>query len=440
MPSRPPLDGHNFIAQAIAHGATAIVGTKNLPTELGVPYIQVLDSRAALGDLARAYWGDPGAKLKLIGVTGSKGKSTTTTLIHHLLEHAGVVVARISTVGVSYRGQEEVLSGHFTTPEAPEVQALLSRFVDAGCTHAVLEVSSHALALERVRGLEFDTGVWVNFIADDHLDFHGTAEHYFAAKRQMLEHSNYGILNSDDLHYPQANLKHQSYGLQNIHADWRATHVREYTAGLSFEVQSPLRRFDVEAPMIGMFNVSNILAALACAARYGLDVPELRDGLATFMGVPGRMQIVQAKPFRVINDFAHTEASVRAALQTLRQNTSGRIILLVGAAGERDVARRDGIGRAAVGADEVIFTEEDCRGENLDAILQTMRNAFILAGGRNVSIVPDRREAITQAMRFARTGDTVLLAGKGHERTLERAGETILWDETSEAKLALKNL
>ena len=433
LPTRPPLDGHDFIAKALEKGASAVVGTRAL--DLRAPYIRVSNDRQALGDLSSAFWGFPAKAMKIVGVTGSKGKSTTTALIHHLLENAGLRAARISTVGVRYAGIDEVLPGHFTTPEAPQVQELMAKFVGAACTHAVLEVSSHALALERVRGIRYDVGVWTNLEAE-HLDFHGTIDAYFAEKRKLLERSTFAVLNREDGHFPQLEMPHWSYGTGG---DWRAEDVRETTRGLEFRVLSPIGDFEASVPMIGGFNALNALAAMATAARLGLSTQQIRDGLSSFPGVPGRMQIVQSEPFRVINDFAHTENSIRAALETLRETTPGRIILVVGAAGERGHERRTGIARAAAhGADLTVLTEEDHRTESLESILETMRTAFLDSGGKTFHLEPDRREAIRWALQNARAGDTVLLAGKGHERTMERGTDAIPWDETAEARDALR--
>lgn len=435
LPTRPPLDGHAFIERALELGAVAVVGTRELESD--VPYIQVSNDRQALGDLSSAFWDFPARQLKIIGVTGSKGKSTTATLIHHLLERAGIAAARMSTVGVRYAGHDEVLPGHFTTPEAPQVQELLSKFVSAGCSHAVLEVSSHALALERVRGITYDVGVWTNLEAE-HLDFHGTMDAYFREKRKLLERSGFGVLNREDAYYPQLEMPHWSYGTGG---EWSAEHLRETAQGLEFDVLSPIGAFEAFVPMIGGFNAQNALAAMASAAKLGLEVQQIRDGLSSFPGVPGRMQIVQTEPFRVINDFAHTENSVRAALETLRATTPGRIILVVGAAGERGLERRTGIARAAAqGADLTVFTEEDHRTESLDAILETMGATFVEFGGTRFHLEPDRREAIRWAIRNATPGDTVLLAGKGHERTIERGTDVLPWDETAEARAALERL
>lgn len=431
-PSRAPLDGHDFIPQAIQRGAAGIVGAKNL--ELPVPYLKVADARKALADLSAAFWGHPAKQLKLIGVTGTKGKTTVAVLTHHLLQFARPPIGRISTVGVRIGEEELFLSGHFTTPEAPQVQEMLARFVAAGCPGAVLEVSSHALALERVRGLEYEVGIWTN-LSPDHLDFHGTMERYFAAKQLLLRRSRFGILNREDPYYPQLpGLEHWSYGQGG---DWQAEHLLETAGGLHFRVKSPLGAFRVSLPAIGKFNALNALAAMAAAARLGAKIPELQAGLEFFPGVPGRMQIVQATPFRVIVDFAHTESSVRAALEGLRPTTRGRLVIVVGAAGERGAERRTGIGRAAGElADFAVFTEEDHRSESLEAILQTMAEAARAVGGQ-YALIGDRREAIRWAIQHAEPGDTILLAGKGHERTLERGGEVLPWDEVEEARKAL---
>jgi UDP-N-acetylmuramoyl-L-alanyl-D-glutamate--2,6-diaminopimelate ligase len=436
LPSRPPLDGHDFIAKALENGAVAIVGTRESST-LEIPYFSVKNDRQAVADLSAAFWEFPGHKLELIGITGSKGKTTTTVLTHHILEQSGLKVGRISTVGIRYNGIEEFLPGHFTTPEAPAVQKLLAKFVTAGCTHAVLEISSHALELERVRGLEFTVGGWVNFIADDHLDLHGTAKNYFLAKRKLLEHSKFGVLNRDDATYPQLKMPHWSYGNQG---DWQILEARETTEGLDMRVESPLGMFETRVPMIGIFNGANALAAMAIGAKMGLSLSQLKSGLESFPGVPGRMQLLRTKPFRVINDFAHTEASLTAALETLRPTTTGKIILVVGAAGERDVSRRTGIARAAaLNADFTVFTEEDHRTESLSEILQMMATEARVHHG-NFVLEPDRRAAIRLALEQAKPGDTVLLAGKGHERTLERGLDVLPWDENLEARAILQTL
>jgi UDP-N-acetylmuramoyl-L-alanyl-D-glutamate--2,6-diaminopimelate ligase len=458
MAGRATLDGHDFIPAALENGAAVIVGSKPLESiglALNVPYIQVAHPRAALADLSSAIHGHPGRKLSLLGVTGSKGKTTTAVLLHHLLEASGVWAGRVSTIGGRFRGQDFMLPGHFTTPEAPQVFETLARFVREGGTHAVLEVSSHALELDRVRGLQFDVGVWTNFSGDDHVDFHGSERAYLNAKRTLLERSSVAVLNRDDSSYAalRNDFAHVAYSLERHGSqpdvlEWRAEDVRESADGLRFTVNAPGWGFAAFVPMIGGFNASNAMAALMAAATVlfkrgwsNARVAEaLQRGLKSFPGVPGRMQMLQTAPFRVINDFAHTGASLRAALETLRTTTQGRLILVIGAAGQRDPARRTGIGEAAArGADVTIFTEEDHRTEPLEEILDAMREAYLGAGGDegNLEVITDRREAIRRAVKLARVGDTVLLAGKGHERTLERGTEFLPWDENAQARAAL---
>lgn len=432
LPSRPPLDGHDYIQQALERGAVAVVGTKEL--NLPVPYLKVVDARATLADLSAAFWDYPAKKLELIGVTGSKGKTTTTMLIHHLLQSANPPVGQLSTIGIKIGDRDLLLPGHFTTPEAPQVQEILHKFVEAKCERAVLEVSSHALALERVRGLEYGVGVFTNLF-EDHLDFHGTMENYFAEKRKLLERSKFRVINADN-EWTQTLVGSSNSWSYGETGDWQAYDVLEDASGLSFMVKSPLGNIHVRVPMIGRFNVSSVLAALATVSARALELSELPELLQGFPGVPGRMQLVQAEPFRAIVDFAHTGASLRAALQTLRPTTKGRLVVVIGAAGNQDSSRRAGIGQVAAElADFAVFTEEDHRSENLDAILHTMSEAH--GDPKRHILVPDRREAIRWAVEHANPGDTLLFSGKGHERTLERNGETLAWNEVEEVRREL---
>ncbi len=433
--SRPALDGHDFIAEALAKGAAAVVGTREL--NLPVPYLRVEDSRVALADLSAAFFGHPASKLSLVGVTGSKGKTTTSVLIHHLLNSARAPVGLVSTAGLRIGTKEKFLPGHFTTPEAPELQHALLEFVEAGCKLAVLEVSSHALALERVHGLQFQVGVFTNLEAE-HLELHQTMENYLCEKEKLLERSLFSIINRESPYYQRlASRLHWSFGSGG---DWQAKLLEENAQGLLFEVSSPVGGFRANLPLTGKFNISNALAAMAASAKMGLGAPALQSALKNFPGVEGRMQIIQALPFRVVVDFAHTEESLRAALAALRPTTKGRLVVVVGAAGERDPGRRTGLGRvAALEADHAIFTEEDHRTESLEAILTAMAETAKRTGG-SFEVIPDRREAIRHALASAQAGDTVLLAGKGHERTLERGTAVLPWNEALEAKKVLGEL
>ncbi|MCS6868723.1 Mur ligase family protein [Thermus sp.] len=436
LPHRKPLDGHDFIPEALARGAIAVVGERDLT--LPVPYLRVADSRLALAQLARRFYGEPDRRLALLGVTASKGKSTTASLLHHLLQGAGVGTALLSTVGLRLGEEARPPVGHFTTPEAPEVYGFLREAADRGLSAAVLEVSSHALALKRVEGLGYRIGVFVSFYPDDHLDLHGTPEAYFAAKALLVARAEVAVLHTGLPHLE--GLRSRPHLLVGPGGEVWAQGVREEEGGVGFRLHTPWGQGEVFLPLLGAYNVDNALAAAAAALLYGVPLEGVLQGLATFPGVPGRMEVVQGQPFRVVIDFAHTGKSLEAALSTLRRTTRGRLLLVVGAAGERDPRRREDIGRVAARlADLTFFTEEDHRGEPLEAILQALAQAAEREGGR-YALVPDRREAIFRALREARPGDTVLLAGKGHERTLERGGEALPWDEKAVAQEALASL
>ncbi|MGQ9692480.1 MAG: Mur ligase family protein [Thermaceae bacterium] len=431
LPHRKPLDGHDFIPEALRRGAVAVVGEK--PLSLPVPYLQVKDGRKVLAEVAARFYGHPQKRLRLLGVTGSKGKSTTAALFHHLL---GGEAALLSTVGFRFGKEEAPGVGHFTTPEAPEVYRFLAQAVGRGLTHAVLEVSSHGLALKRVEGLSYEVGVFTNFYPDDHLDFHGSEEAYFQAKALLLQRSQEKVVSRAllDRLPPGAYLTFGKGG------EVQAEEVLEGADGLEFTLHTPWGKGRARLPLLGVYNLDNALAALSAALLLGLPLELLLERLSTFPGLPGRMEVVRQGPFRVVIDFAHTGRSLEAALQTLRKTTQGRLLLLVGAAGERDPNRRKEIARAASRlADWSVFTEEDHRSEPLEAILMAMAEEARKEGGR-FTLVPDRREAIRTVLREARPGDTVLLAGKGHERTLERKDQVLPWNEREEVLKALAEL
>lgn len=436
LPHRKPLDGHDFILEALERGAIAVVGERALA--LPVPYLQVADSRLALAHLARRFHGEPDRRLALLGVTGSKGKSTTASLLHHLLQAGGKQAALLSTVALRLGEEARPPFGHFTTPEAPEVYGFLREAADQGLEAAVLEVSSHALALRRVEGLAYRVGVFVSFYPDDHLDLHGTAEAYFGAKALLVERSELAVLNTALPHLER--LKGRPHLLFGPGGEVWGEGLREEAEGLRFTLRTPWGSGEAFLPMLGTYNLDNALAASAAALAFGLPLEGVLQGLATFRGVPGRMEVVQKEPFRVVIDFAHTGKSLEAALQTLRRTTKGRLLLVVGAAGERDPRRREDIGQVAARlADKAFFTEEDHRTEDLGAILKALAQAAERAGGV-YELVPDRQEAIRRALAEAREGDTVLLAGKGHERTLERGTQALPWDERAVALEALRAL
>ncbi len=439
------FDGHSFLAEVATKGAVAVLG-EGLPAGVAspLPYLKVSDARAALADAAAALSGHPSRELRVVGVTGTDGKTTTAWLAVHLLRAAGLASGLLSTVGYQLPdGELHHFPAHFTTPEAPQVQENLRRQLEAGAATVVLEASSHALALDRVRAIDWDVAVWTQ-LTSEHLDFHGDLEGYFAAKRTLIERAPFAVLNADD---PWTKRliglgPHLLYG-EATGADWRASEIAEGQGGLSFRVASPLGQFEAALPMIGRFNVHNALAAMAAAAHLGATVAQLQAGLSSFRGVPGRMELVpdpnsdRAGGRRVVVDFAHTPPSLEKALITLRATTAGRLLVVIGSAGgPRDPSKRAPLGEVATRlADHAIFTEEDSRDTPVAEILAEMERGA--TGRSNFLSIPDRREAIRYAVSLARSGDTVLLAGKGPEDTLERLQETVAWNEAREAADAL---
>ena len=445
--ARPGLlvDGHTFVPDAVARGAVAVVGERSGTTTIaGVPYLHVDDARGAVAKLAATFHGHPAKRMRVVGVTGTDGKTTTSFLLHHLLS-GQYQTGLIGTAGIRLGDQQLPLEGHFTSAEATEVQALLARFANAGIEHVVLEASSHGLALRRLDEIAFELAVWTN-LSPEHLDFHGDMASYLAAKRSLVERAGAAVLNRDDEHYPAfaaATVEAISYGL-HPESSWRASAVEARPGEQRFVLHQVGTEQRAKLPMVGAYNVANALAALAAAHSLGLPLAQALQRLTTFLGVPGRMQIVQAEPFLMIVDFAHTPPALAKALQALRPLTAGRLVVVIGSAGERDPGKRAPLGATAVRyADLAVLTEEDHRSEDIETILEQMAAGAREAGGREGETyvtIADRRDAIREATRWAGPGDIVVLAGKGHEATLERSGETLAWDEAAEARAALESL
>ncbi|MDO5739285.1 MAG: UDP-N-acetylmuramoyl-L-alanyl-D-glutamate--2,6-diaminopimelate ligase [Ornithinimicrobium sp.] len=446
------FDGHQFVADAIVRGAVAVIGEGLPPTaRCTIPYLRVADARAALADAAAAISGHPSDAITVLGVTGTDGKTTTSCLALHLLRSAGRSTGLLSTIG--YELPDGVLRQpptHFTTPEAPQVQQILRDMVGAGATAAVVESSSHALALDRVRGVSFDVGIWTN-LTGEHLDFHGTMERYFADKSKLVQRANHSVLNADDTPWferlvpiaTEGGRTCTSYSVDGKDADWTATAIQEGAEGLTFTVRSPLGEATAQLSMIGRFNVANALAAMAGVAATGVGLAELIAGLATFEGVAGRMEMLEREEGqpRVIIDFAHTAPSLEKALATVRVTTQGELWVVVGSAGgPRDPSKRAPLGEVATRlADHAVFTEEDHRTTPLQEILDEMERGPREASPPrdNFVSIGDRTDAIRYAVRVAGPEDTVLLAGKGPEATMERGTTLVPWEEIEEARRAL---
>ena len=455
------VDGARFVSDAILRGAVAAV--VSTATDIGVTespavrgkLIHVPDTRRALADLAAEWFGCPAERLYTIGITGTDGKTSTSYLTSAVLEAAALKTGLFSTVAYKVGSQWEPNKSRQTTPEALEVQALLRRMLDAGVTHAVLESTSHGLALHKLDHCEYDVAVFTN-LSPDHLDFHESVQRYRAAKGLLFEMLDgakakgvvkTAVLNADDPSTPymasRTLARKLFFGIDSA-ADVMAVDVDERPSGTQMVLAAPTGRIDLFLPLPGRFNVYNALAAASVGVSLDLPLGTIASGLSRATGVPGRMQPVDAgQPFTVIADSAHTAASFEKVLATLRPLVKGRLIAVFGCAGERGVERRTGMGRvAARNADYTVITTEDPRGEDPDAIIDQIAGAMGEHGaeeGRDFERVIDRREAIARAFDLARAGDLVLLTGKGHEHSIETAAGRVPWDEVAVARELLNS-
>jgi len=429
-------DGHDYAADAVARGAAALVVEREL--DVDVPQVRVPSARAAMAPVAARFCGDPTARLQVVGVTGTNGKTTSCFLIRELLEAGGIPTALLGTVKSVIGGREATLQR--TTPEAIELQRAFAAMVEAGDRACAMEVSSHALELHRADAIHWDVAVFTN-LTQDHLDFHPTMEDYFLAKRRLFERAAQAggtlVVNVDDPYgrrlagdFPDA----VTTGIDHA-ADVRATDVRSTLTGSTFRLDGA----ELHTPLPGRFNVANVLGAVAAARALGLDDEAIRAALPKAGRVPGRFEPVdEGQGFAVLVDYAHTPDSLENVLRAARELTTGRVIVAFGAGGDRDRTKRPLMGRAAAAlADDVIVTSDNPRSEDPDAII-----AEILAGIEDRAAVrtePDRARAIALAVDLARDGDVVVVAGKGHEQGQELAGgRKIPFDDVTVAREALR--
>jgi UDP-N-acetylmuramoyl-L-alanyl-D-glutamate--2,6-diaminopimelate ligase len=420
--------GATYWPQARDAGAVAVVTDAEGARSVGdaVAMIVVPEVRPMLGRVSALVFGEPATQLRMIGVTGTQGKTTSTRLLETGLSGSGVPAAVVGTVGTRILGED--VTSALTTPEAPDLQRLFRRMVDAGVEACAMEVSSHALVMGRVGGVVFDVGVFLN-LGRDHLDFHRDMDDYFEAKALLLTgtHARRGLVSVDDSWgerlVARATLPVETISATGRPADWRAVDIELSSTGATFRVQGPGVDTVAGCPIPGGFNVANTLAAVAAAATAGYDAEAVAGAIASGPGVPGRLErIDEGQGFEVVVDYAHKPDAVAAALATLRPLTSGRLIVVLGAGGDRDPGKRPEMGRlAAEGADVLVVTDDNPRSEDPAAV-----RASILAGTTGgiaeVVEIGDRRAAIAEAVRRARTGDVVLIAGRGHESGQEVAG------------------
>lgn len=450
------VDGHQYIGKAVEAGACAVVGSQT-GILCPVPYLQVESGRLALALLSAAFYSHPGRQLTLVGVTGTDGKTSTSNLIYQIFLAAGLRAGIISTVNATI-GSEVIDTGfHVTTPEAPDVQRYLARMLSAGLTHVVVEATSHGLDQHRVTGCEFDVGVVTN-ITHEHLDYHSSYAAYRRAKGRLIEglvHTvkNVGespqaaVINADDSSHEYlrriAAGKLYDYSLGSVGASIYAEKTVMRPDGMSFEVTGPGFSFPVETRLVGLFNVSNTLAAIgATVAALGIAPEAAARGIAALGGVPGRMERIDlGQDFSAIVDFAHTPNALRRVLEAVRPLTDRRVIAVFGSAGLRDRQKRRMMAEVSSElADVSIFTAEDPRTESLQTILAEMAAGAEARGGQpghDYYCIPDRREALRFAVQLAGPGDMVLACGKGHEQSMCFGTIEVPWDDRTAMRAAL---
>ena len=431
-------DGHRFVPDAVRRGASAVVVETG--SEPGVPEIVVRNGRRAALALGAAWFGHPARRLMLVGVTGTNGKTTTTGLIRHLLNATGAS-GSIGTLGAFDGRGEPVAStaGTLTTPGPIDLQATLATLVDRGVDRVTMEASSHSLDQGRLDGLAFAAGVFTN-LTHDHLDYHGTMESYLTAKLKlgsMLTDSGVEVVNLDDRAWEvlPPRSRRVTFGLHPA-ADVRAAGIVLDASGSRFRLEGCYGSAEVSLPLLGDFNVANALAAAACAAGLGVPLAEVAARLSTSPQVPGRMELLSETPCVVLRDYAHSPDALERALATLRPLTAGRLVVVFGCGGDRDKGKRPLMGRiAAALADLAVVTSDNPRTEDPGAIIDDIEQGM---GGVAHLRIPDRRTAIHTALEQARAGDTVLLAGKGHEVYQVLGTERVPFDEREIVGRAVK--
>ena len=440
-------DGHDYVAAACEKGAAAVLIERDVPVPPNTVVLRVPDSRAAMLAIAPYYHDYPSRRLRLIGVTGTNGKTTTTHLIRAILRKAGQRVGLIGTIHTII--DDKTLPVKNTTPDVIDLQALFAEMVAAGVTHAIMEVSSHALALGRVSGSEFDVGVYTN-ITRDHLDFHQTFENYIAAKAELFKMisapgaaktDKAAVVNSDD---PAAaamlaacGCRHITYGVETS-ADLTAAAIDVRARGASFTVKGPFGDLPLNLKITGVFNVYNVLAAVGAALAEGIEPATVKQALEEFVSVPGRFELVDAgQPYTVIVDYAHTPDGLENILRTARQFATRRIIVVFGCGGDRDRTKRPIMGRLAMDyGDIVIATSDNPRSEDPAAILAEIEVGLKerQTAAKGYEIIADRRSAIARALGLAQTDDVVVIAGKGHETYQVLKDKTIDFDDRAVAR------
>lgn len=430
-------EGAQLAHQAVKAGAAAVVTQEDL--HLG-QQVLVEDTSETYARLCANWFGRPAEKLKLLGVTGTNGKTTVTHMLKGILEQAGYRCGLVGTIG--NETGKSALKAHNTTPDAFELHSLFARMVEDGCGYAVMEVSSHALDQGRVAGLTFEAGVFTN-LTQDHLDYHKTMQNYMLAKRRLFVQSKQAVLNLDDPYAADiaAGLpcRKATFSIRTGNADYFADSFSPHPQGIDFNLITPQGKSRVNLKVPGEFSVSNALAAAACALRMGIDLSTVTAGLNAFAGVKGRMELVPTgRTFTVAIDYAHTPDGLKKVIEAVRASTSGRVVVVFGCGGDRDHTKRPLMGRVVASmADYAIITSDNPRTEEPKKIVEEILEG--VKGGRaSYTVIVNREEAIRYAVQNAKAGDFILLAGKGHETYQILRDGVIALDEREIVAQALK--
>jgi UDP-N-acetylmuramoyl-L-alanyl-D-glutamate--2,6-diaminopimelate ligase len=413
-------DGNEFIGEAVDQGAVAVFSEREKPEKFPNTWIQVCNARIALALCAANFYAHPSQKLKVIGITGTKGKTTVTYILEEILKKANLITGVIGTI--SYRGPGTRSTAERTTPEAPDLQRILREMVDSGATHCVMEVSSHSLELNRVTGIDFNVAAFTN-LSGEHLDYHHSMEQYFDAKKKLFlipSRKKMAVINCDDAWgkklLSELKMGGITYGTAPT-AMIRAETFSFSQEGLEMTVKYPAGKISVSSHLLGKPNMYNILTAIACALTLIVPVHSIKEGIAALEGVPGRFEkIKNTLGYNIFVDYAHTDDALRNLLETAKELNYGRIILVFGAGGDRDRQKRPRMGEVAGQfADWTILTSDNPRTEDPMAILTDIEKGIKKTGTDKYEIEPDRKSAIHKALSRAERGDCVLVAGKGHE-------------------------
>ena len=445
-------DGHVFAREAVKAGAVAVALQRDAPAPANVPVVRMASTRTGLAELAAEFFGRPSRHLKVAGITGTDGKTTTTHMAEHVLQASGIVAGAMSTVAYRVRGEEmDNVSGQ-TTTESPQIQAWLRRMVDAGVSCAVLETTSHALVQERVAACDFDIAAFTN-VGHDHLDYHATWDDYLEAKARLIDLAAHGadkgiektaVLNRDDISYERLSAKpiarRWTYGFKSG-ADLQPLDVTMNAGGSSFRLKTPMGETYVTLHVPARFNIYNALCAAGVCLALEVPLDAIGTGLASFEGVRGRLERVDlGQDFSVFIDFAHSAGALASALAELRPFTKRRLIAVFGSTARSD-HDRPGMGRSAAQFSDffIITTDDPLTEDPIEIARDVQEGAEGKAPGFDFEVVIDRRAAIRRAIEVAQPGDTVLLAGKGHEHTMQMANGPEPWDERAEAEAAIRD-